>query len=356
MSGMRAPFLLVVLALMSLPETSWACRCMQRNLAEYFADAEDVVMARLIGSSERDDRRLFEFELLAPPYKGARAATGSTVTYATALSTATCGLPPDIDAVYVAFAHNVADDDGMPWIDSCGGTRVHLSQQLEEPQGFEDVPARFVASQLNALAGLEVLGKVAANAPDPGNPLNEQLIGLLDLAALAHGGTVEVVAAPDLSLVPVARIVDYADVEAREYAYEQPGAVVYARTPGWFRLRLADGRFVWAADDNIGTFFDYAELPIGRLAYLNANWGGFAWPDIGAGLPLRDLRVPAQGRAEFHAEVLESASLGGLPWFRVRVMDGEFCTSTEPREKFSGWVPAYGPNGGETVWFYSRGC
>ena len=44
-----------------------------------------------------------------------------------------------------------------------------------------------------------------------------------------------------------ARGASYADVRSMEFAYEQPGAVVVARVPGWYRVQLADGRHGWCA-------------------------------------------------------------------------------------------------------------
>lgn len=340
----------VAVALLALAADALACRCAQRELSDYFSAADSVVMGRLVESRDTDDRRLLRVELLAPPYKGMPGVgTGQTVEFATALSSASCGIHPIAAGIYILFGDE-REASGPQWVDSCNGTRVHLAPGTDEPQGFTDVPARFVAGQLNGLAGMEVLRDVASNAPgdDTGS-----LIGLLDLKALSHGGFHEVYLSPSDDEAAVC-IHDYADVETREVGYEQPAAVVYSRNDGWYRLRLSGGRFGWLSADEAGTYFPYESLPVNRLAYLNDNWSGFVWPSAGAGLPLRH-RVTAE-KNEYAVEVLESQRIGGMPWFRVNVLKSDPCSSPEPERAMSGWVPGYGSNGKPTAWFYSRGC
>ncbi|MBZ0267806.1 hypothetical protein K8I85_06590, partial [bacterium] len=240
-------------------------------------------------------------------------------------------------------------------VDTCSGTRVHLAPG-GEPAGFDDVPARFVPGQLNALSGMDVLRDVSAHAPREDDPDGTQLIGLLDLKGLAHGGVAPVREARDLAAEPIAVIRSYDDVESREFAYEQPGAVVLARVDGWSRVRLPDGAAGWIAPEDAGTWFPYAELPVRRLNYLTGHWSGYVWPDAGAGLPVRSPRRHAPGREEYPAEVHESMLVGGMIWFRVDVLNGNPCDGGDVRPELSGWVPGYGADGEPTVWFWSRGC
>jgi hypothetical protein len=349
--------ILSVCAILAVPGAAWSCRCEQRSLADYFADADVVVIARLRESNELPDRRILAFELLAPDYKGPSThSAGDIATFATAISTASCGIQPDPGAVYVVFAYDRGDETDRLWIDSCSGTRVHISASLDEPRGFADVPARFVTQQLNGLAGMEVLRNVAANAPDPGNPDNDRMVGLLELEQLKRGGAVELFAEPASTSERIAELTGYQGIEAREFAYEQPGAVVFAISSGWYKVRLPNGNFAWLKADAADTFYPYAELPLGRLTYLKHSWSGFVWPEAGAGLPLRGPVRSDAGQSEFPANVIESIDVGGMPWFRIELYDGEICASQEPGVALSGWVPGYGMSGDETVWFYSRGC
>jgi len=310
-------------------------------------------MAKLVESTPSGSRQQLQFELLAATYKGdSPQPAGAMLRVVTADHSAACGVPPVIDAVYVLFARR--DDEGRLHVDTCSGTRVHLPPG-GDAVGFDDVPARFVAQQLNGMAGIEVLRDVAAAAPDPGDPDNEQLVGLLELNAPAHGGWIELRAGPDESLPVLERVGDYELLESREYGYEVPGAVVYAAVAGWYKLRLADGRFAWARKADTGTFFTYADLPLRRLAYLTSAWSGFAWPSAGAGLPLRDPRFGGE-QGDYPVEVHEVRVVGNLPFFRVTVLEQSPCEGGGPRERLSGWVPAYGRGGEPNVWFYSRGC
>ncbi len=347
----------LILLLLAMPAPALACRCAQLPFADYFQRAEFVATAKLVVATIEDDHRALEFELLASPYKGGNPAQvkGSIVRLATESSTAACGLQPDINAIYVVFAEPDESNAGHLWVNSCNGTRVHLSTRLDEPVGFVDVPARFVAGQLNAYFGLEVLRDVSANAPDASDPENEKFIGLLDLKALAHGGFVEVYAQPARSSSRVEAIHSYDDVASREFAYEQPGAVVVAKLPGWYRVQLNDG-FGWIAAEDAGTWFPYPQLPVRRLAYLTSEWSGLVWPEAGAGIPVRKVLATGDERHESSLDVLEVAEIGGMPWFRVEVLVTDPCLGGESKPGLTGWVPAYGRQGKPNAWFYSRGC
>lgn len=336
---------------------SLACRCEQLPLAEYFAQADYVAMARLAGAESESERRVLEFELLAAPYKGGDRAVkkGARVHFATPLSTASCGIAPDIEAIYVVFASEEESAD-MRSVHSCNGTRVHLSAKLEAPVGFSDVPARYVAAQLNALFGLEVLRDVVAQAPRPANPVNGKLVGLLDLKPLAHGGVVRLHRAPSPESAVIGDFHSYDALETREFDYELAGAVVYAKLPGWYRLRTAAGVFGWLSEENAGTWFPYESLPVRRLSYLTDEWSGLVWPDPGAGLPFRRDLLASDRPAQYPVNVIESTEIGGMTWFHVEVLREDPCSGAEPAASAVGWVPAYGRGGNPVIWYYSRGC
>jgi hypothetical protein len=366
-----------LIGLLGAPEAAFACRCEQRPLADYFSTADEVFIGRLERArvDPNKDRQIFTFEPLAPAYKPASPQnTVPELPYASSLSTASCAVPAEIGAVYVVFAEH-DPQEGVAWLTTCNGTRIQLGagEDLQGdwvPQGFVDVPARFVPSQLNALAGLEVLREIAAREPDPADEENETLVGLLDLPPFSHGGLVFLRTRPE----PEAELVASPDsMEAlvhRESGYEVDAAVVYAVADGWYKLRLAEattrgeeggaascGEFVWLSPDGAGTYWPLDELPIRRLAYLNQHWSGFVWPEAGAGLPVRSARYdPMAERAEIPVQVLESIRLAGSLWFRVEVLDSNGCEGGDPRVLLTGWIPAYGTSGEPVVWFYSRGC
>lgn len=342
--------------LLWLPVESFACRCAQQPLSTYFNNADYVAMARLLLFEDSADQRYLKFELLAEPYKGGSDEEIRILQIVTAASTASCGVQPDINAVYVVFAYADESTPGQLRTDSCNGTRVHISTQLSEPVGFDDVPARYVAGQLNALAGTEVLREVSRNAPKPDSPDNDALLGLLDLKALAHGGFTPLHQSPDKESPVIAEVRAWNDVQFREVGYEVPAASVFARVPGWYQLKTPDGKRGWAASEDAGTWFSYSDLPLKKLAYLTGGWSGLVWPGAGAGLPIRFDRRQFDDRQEYPVNVLEHMEVGGMPWFRVEVLDGSPCSSGSDKVRGTGWVPGYDADGDVGVWFYSRGC
>ena len=161
---------------------------------------------------------------------------------------------------------------------------------------------------------------------------------------------------PGTDAAVLANITSYTQVKSREVGYEVPAAVVYARADGWYRLRLADGRYGWTPAADAGTYFAYQDLPLRRLSYLTGSWSGFIWPQAGAGLPLRLGASSETGNREVPANVIDSQRIGGSLWFRVEILDGNRCDSASPATRAAGWIPAYGRDGTPTAWYYSRGC
>lgn len=367
--SMKSLALISALTFVALCDPTAPCRCEERTLGEYFAGADEVAVGRLLeiipASGSRIDETgadllMLRFELTGAPYKTpdpSPLSTGDVVEYRTAASTAECGIQGQLQGVYVLFATSsttASGDAAVGTIDSCSGTRAMLTPGSSEPRGFVDVPARFVAQQLNSLAGLEVLGRVVENAPKEGATDGTVLIGLLDVAAFSHVGHATVRAERRLEASVVGEVDSYDGLESLEAGYEEPAAVVFGRVDGWYRLRLSDGTEGWLSPDQAGTFQPYPDLAINRLNYIRAPWHGFVWPSAGAGSPART--TVESGQREVPIEVLERMDVGGFPWLRVNVMRDSPCEVAEPAVRVSGWIPAWGPEGTPTVWFYSRGC
>lgn len=364
---MKAGVLVAALAAAVLCEPSAPCRCAPRTLAEYYADADEVVIGRLVDWTSPPNGTgtvTLAIELTAPPYKGSTGRmdqVGDTLLFGTAATTAECGVQPMADAVYVLFARRPTDEGdptpapGAPrQVDTCSGTRVHLGPDLDEPVGFEDVPARFVVRQLEALAGMDVIDRVVTAAPDAEDPGNETLVGLLDVSAFSHAGFATLLDEPRTGAPLVRRVEGYEELETRESGYEEPAAVVLARSAGWHRLRLADGATGWLPPDQAGTFFPYPDVVLNRLNYLPVPWHGFVWPSPGAGIPSRVTSEP--GVREVPVEIVERMDVGGFPWLRVNVLRTSPCDGPEPRVLAGGWIPAWGTDGEPVAWYYSRGC
>ena len=100
-SGVIGAFILLL-----LPVSSFACRCEQLPLAQYYEQAAFVAMARLVDAHDEAERRALAFELMTAPYKGGNRqhVRGSILQLYSQLSTASCGIQPDLNAIYVVFA------------------------------------------------------------------------------------------------------------------------------------------------------------------------------------------------------------------------------------------------------------
>ena len=356
---MKSMVVLATLTATVLCDAPSSCRCEERTLEAYFADADEVVVAQLNtlravpGSADVD----LTFQLMDAPHATPRpeAFAGNTVVYRTAGDTAGCGVPRDMLATYVLFAHAPEGGDDGPWrIDTCSGSRVLLPMEGDTPGSFIDVPARFVPTRLNALAALRVLEGVVANAPDPTSPGNERLVGLLDVVGFSHAGFARLHERPEAGSPVVAEVDGYDALETREVGYEEPAAVVFGVIEGWYRLRLSDGRSGWLPPDFSGTYYPYPDVAVNRLSFIERPWHGFVWPSPGAGNPVRARVV--RGQREVPVEVHELQLIGGYPWLRISVLTESPCEGGDGSSSVSGWIPAHRPTGEPAVWYYSRGC
>lgn len=361
-----AGFALPLLAALALgaPGSPGATPEARQDLEAYYTAAEEVLLAHLLREERVGGELWLTMAVAEIPWKAAqgrptRPRIGDPVRYRVQPSVAGCELPIRTGAVYVVFA-TAPTPEALPELDPCGGTRIFVETQGADPLDFEDIPGRFLPSQLDALSGMEVIREFVDAHPDPADPTNATLIGLLDLAAFAHGGTVRVWERPEVGSALLATLASYEEVEAREVGYEVGAAVGFARVDSWTRVRLATGAFGWVAPEEGGTWFPYDEVVVQRLNYLTSSWSGHIWPDPGAGIPARSSdrwSQEAEGVSlEFAAEVLESMELGGTLWFRVHLLAVNPCETGELRNSLTGWIPAYGPTGEPAAWYYSRGC
>ncbi len=344
-----------VLAALVVGQTALACRCAQRELLSYYQDAEIVVAARIVSSEPLERDLVLRIETFERPYKG---TVGRATRIVTATSSATCGIAIEPGAPYLLFA----DVEGGPAretyrVSTCNGTRRFPNLEGGEVQAYSDVPDRHVIAQLTAFAGQESLGKIAGEFPRAGDPNNDSLIGLLDVAPLAHGGFVRLREAPDTESSVLVRVDELDQLDTRGTSEDTPpAAAVYARLAGWYRLRTREGRFGWLSADSAGTYWPYDEFPIRRLSYLGAAWDGFVWPSPGAGLPTRSPIYATRERPEYAANVFESQRIGGSLWFRVEILASDPCEGGTPKTLNAGWVPGYGVGGNPTIWYHPRGC
>ena len=345
----------VALVLLALAATSAdACRCAQRSLAEYFAAADEVFVATLVEvRAFGEGTQEFLFKRQGEHYKS-QANPAAHLPYVSNTSTAACSLVAEPGATYVVFAAHDTNSS-TAWLTSCNGSRIHRSTD-GTMHGFEDVPERFVISQLTALQGLAALQDIAGAEPKADDAANTSLIGLLDVAALTHTDAVPLFDSADKGAKAVATINGYGDLEHRESGYEVDAAVVYAKADAAYKLRLANGEFAWLHADAAGTFMPLATLLPNRLTYLTRDWNRLVWPGIGAGIPHR-LSYAGEKRPREHAvRILQAKYIVTSLWLEVEVLTTDGCEGGPVKVLARGWIPAYAETGAPVAWYYSRGC
>lgn len=340
----------IALLLLSCSATALACRCAERPLADHYAAADTVLMASIesvVASAADTSRKVVQFRALAPGWKAAPQQSMQGL-FHTGTSSASCALDVSAGEVWLLFLPQQQD----ALVTGCGGSRVLRSTAGSDADvasgDFMDVPARFVASQLNALAGLDLLRDLQDSA-------SARLLGLLDIKTFAHGGSAWLYADASVSAEVIASIDSMDQLQHREASYEYAAASVYAYNDFGHQVKLADGRSGWLAREHAGTWFAYEELIIKRLNYLHRDWHGLLWPAAGAGLPLRLSGTNAAGR-EHAATVKASMRVADSLWLQLDLLSSDGCNGKPAKIIASGWTPAWLVNGEPAAWFHSRGC
>jgi hypothetical protein len=200
----------------------------------------------------------------------------------------------------------------------------------------------------------------------------QRLIGLLEIAALRplDSGKPDTAASP-VTLrnephqdAPVAAEVnDYRELVTREHGYEENSAVVYSRSfesggRTWYKLGYSVGDnsgFGWLDPASRSIFRDNYDLVSRRMAYLTPDWDKrlHARPDSQS--PARTPGGIAEEAPAVKVLDLWTDRATMEDWYLVAMMNGH-CGDGPPEVIAAGWVRAFAPNGGNTVWFYSRGC
>jgi hypothetical protein len=139
----------------------------------------------------------------------------------------------------------------------------------------------------------------------------------------------------------------------REYAYEEPGAVVLEQRGQWFRIRLERGS-AWLEASGQNEFYSLERLFADGLTYLTQAWDG----NVAASPSAAGRSVKVAGLAANQPVRVRRASReAGQLWFLIDIMSHPVCDGGgEPTIVDRGWVPAYGKADETTLWFYSRGC
>jgi hypothetical protein len=349
-----------------------ACRCAPQSLEHYFERADVVMVARATSTrvvAGAPGHLEVELAPIAPVYKG---DPQSIATFATTLSTASCGVPVEAGQTFLIFAARDDRAGRTAWFDTCNGTR-RFGPDVTVAD-FVDTPAEKIILRLE---GLHVANAVrdprgtpdGPRLPKPGHP-GAELLGLLELPTVLNldepGASsppprlpqppVEVRSAPADGAALLGAIRSAADVVTRESDYERKAAVVLEQRPGWYRIALPNDRSGWLRAAGAGRFHPLSELIVNRLNYLTGHWDGWVWPDPGAGHPVRSDRKRREGRQEYPANVVAVEEIGGTLWLRVELLSADPCDGGSPTVVSGGWVPAYSPEGKLTAWFHARGC
>jgi hypothetical protein len=160
--------------------------------------------------------------------------------------------------------------------------------------------------------------------------------------------TLPLYAAPQLS---AARIdATGLQLRQREASYEEPALMVHGRRPGWYRLRLNSGVYVWAQAAAMGEFMPLRSLLEGRLNHLSRIWDGRLWD-----APDGTASAVTEG-GERAIELLASRRVDGRLWVEVALYKDDPCRGGDGSSAERGWVPAHDDEGEPLVWFWSRGC
>ena len=131
-----------------------ACRCRPAALEDYFERADVVLIGRVDRIIESSATEGVAVEV-TPRFREQRPFKGSLdgIILRTPLGSASCGVPIEVGASYVIFAH-VEAASGIGWFDSCSGARPFANDQDVEGEGmgFLGLPDNRVVPRLLELA------------------------------------------------------------------------------------------------------------------------------------------------------------------------------------------------------------
>jgi len=159
---------LLLLPLMALlPLTSYACRCAQLNLADYFAGADVVVRASVTDVSLAGSRQLSssinaQLDVLEI-FKGSLGSSRDFLRINTGGSSAACGIGFQLNQEYLIFAY-LETTNGQLWATTCNGSRLVGSD-------FQDVSADQVLNELQRLVATDLNMSV----PDSSQSCSQQV-------------------------------------------------------------------------------------------------------------------------------------------------------------------------------------
>jgi hypothetical protein len=199
----------------------------------------------------------------------------------------------------------------------------------------------------------------------------ERIIGLVELPAIhaaVNEGPADVTPAPvtvrtepDESSAVTVVVQDWRQLESRAHGYEQVSAAAYAldyaRGGPWYRVRYTVGDktgYGWVQHSDGTQYRLVHALVSSGLAFLTEAWDRriFERPVVEASA--RTLERTGTSDAVRVIDVYYARGSSD-PWYLLAVVRGQ-CTG-EPLEILAtGWVPAYTPEGQNSVWFRSRGC
>lgn len=139
----------------------------------------------------------------------------------------------------------------------------------------------------------------------------------------------------------------------REFGYEEPGAVVYARHGNRFKIALRDGP-AWV-EPSAGVLHPMETLVAEGLSYLTDRWDGMVCAQPGK--PATCRKVDAGADPQPGVMVLEYREIEDALWFEIKLPSTETCGEPAPvMAPVRGWVSGHDNDGEPAIWFYSRGC